>query len=88
MIFPIIVLVGELDETPTLLFVEHGKHEIVEDALFDAWEFFVDESFPQEEVDQGILEVIVSQRSQTFEDAGDAQVVVGATVNEQEDNKG
>lgn len=44
----------------------------------------MDKSFLQEEADQGGLVVGVTQVSQALQDAGDAQVVVGVTVNDKQ----
>lgn len=76
----IVVEKGKLDELPAALFVEDGKHKVVEHAVLDVRESALDEGLGQEEADQGGLVLREPQGSQALEDAGDAQVVVGAAV--------
>lgn len=66
------------------MFVEDGKHKVVEHTVLNVRKFAVDEGLDQEEADQGGLVLWKPQGSQALEDAGDAQVVMGAAVGEKQ----
>lgn len=55
----------------------------MEDTVPDLRQFSMDEGLLQEEVDQGRLIVAVPQGSQALQDAGDAQVVMSSSVNDE-----
>lgn len=77
-----------MDEFPALLLVKDSKQEVVENTVLDVWQLSADESLCQEELDQGGLVVWVPQSSQALEDAGDAQVVVAAAVDDKKEEYG
>lgn len=79
--------VSKLYEPSSLALIQNSKQKVVEDTFFDIWKFSVDESLFQEEVDQRSLVVNVSQGSQAFQDAGDAQVVMCATKEKSNQSK-
>lgn len=78
----VVVRIGKPDQFPALLFVKDSEQKVAESADLDARESLVDESLLQEEADERGLVVWVAQRSQAFQDASDAQVVMTVPVNE------
>lgn len=78
----VVVGEGELDQFPALPFVKDSKQKVVESADLDVWEGAVDQGLLQKEAHERSLVVRVAQRSQAFQDASDAQVVMAVSVNE------
>lgn len=67
--------------------IQDSEHKVVEYTVPDAWKLFIVESFFQEEANQRVLVVRVSQGAQALQDAGDAQAIVGVTVSDKQTNR-
>lgn len=80
LILIVVVHIGKLDELPALFLIPDSKQKVAENTFLDIWEFSINESLLQEEADQRGLVVSVPQGPLALQDAGDAQVVMSASV--------